>query len=327
MYGFPRIDSLLALDAKSLALPETLATALERLYAKLTGWTETSVEMLPNFLLAAVVVAGFGFVAGYVGKWTRRGLDRVIENEALSSLVGSVAKVAVIVAGVSVALSLLHLDKAVTSLLAGVGVIGLALGFAFQDIAANFMAGALLAFRGSFEPGDIIEVGDKRGTVEETHLRRTVIRTFDGLHVIVPNKDLSQNVVTNYSRTKERRVDMDLGVAYSDDLERAREVVIAALDNVEWRDQGRDVELLFKRFGSSSIDFEVRVWLDNPEQFGYVEARSDMIIRIKRAIDEAGLSIPFPIRTLDFGANLVGGASIDASTLHVTNIAEAKATA
>ncbi|KIG18347.1 Potassium efflux system KefA protein / Small-conductance mechanosensitive channel [Enhygromyxa salina] len=279
--------------------------------------------MLPNFLLAAVVVALFGLLARHVGNWTRRGFDRVTNNEALSALLGSVAKVGVVIAGISVALSLLHLDKAVTSLLAGVGVIGLALGFAFQDIAANFMAGAMLAFRGSFEPGDIIEIGDKIGTVEETHLRRTVMRTFDGLHVIVPNKDLSQNVITNYSRTKERRVDIELGVAYADDLERAREVVIEALEEVEWRDRDRDIEVFFKSFGSSSIDFDVRVWLGDPAQFGYLEARSDMIIRIKRAIDEAGLSIPFPIRTLDFGAQQVGGASIDASTLHVQNAANA----
>jgi small conductance mechanosensitive channel len=289
--------------------PNFFAAPVDALRDKLTGWIETGAAMLPNFALAAILVVAFGISARSVGRWTHRVVHKLSNNEALASLLAGTAKIAVIVLGVSIALTLLHLDKAVTSLLAGVGVVGLALGFAFQDIAANFMSGALLAFRGSFEPGDLIEVAGKLGTVEQTHLRRTVLRTFDGLHVIVPNKELSQNIVVNYTRTHERRIDLELGVAYSSDLERTREVIREALEQVEWRDPSREVQVLFKRFGESSIDFDVYVWLDVARQFGYENARSDMVVRIKQALDAAGLTIPFPIRTVDFGADIVGGVS------------------
>lgn len=291
-------------------IPEALASPLDSLSAKLSGWGQTAIEMLPNFILAVLVVTCFGLMARYVGRVVARGLHRLMDNEALSSLLSNIVKVALVVAGLSIALSLLHLDKAVTSLLAGVGVVGLALGFAFQDIAANFISGAFLAFRGPFEAGDIIEVEGRLGTVEEIHLRRTVLRTFDGLNVIVPNKDMFQSVLINYSRTEERRVDLELGVAYSDDLELAREVICSALEDLRLRDPNRSVEVLFTSFGDSSINLQVRVWLAEPTQLSYLEARSAMIIAIKSAFDAASITIPFPIRTLDFGAVDVGGASL-----------------
>ncbi|EDM79919.1 Small-conductance mechanosensitive channel [Plesiocystis pacifica SIR-1] len=292
------------------SIPDALTSPLDRLSTKLIGWGQTAIEMLPNFILAVLVVIGFGLVARHAGRALARALDRLMNNEALSSLLSNVVKVAFVIAGLSIALSLLHLDKAVTSLLAGVGVVGLALGFAFQDIAANFISGALLAFRGPFDAGDIIEVEGRTGTVEEIHLRRTVLRTFDGLNVIVPNKDVFQSVLVNYSRTEERRVDLDLGVAYSDDLERAKETAREALEDLSLRDLDRPIEVLFTGFGDSAINLQVRVWLAEPTQFSYLEARSDMVIAIKSAFDAAGLTIPFPIRTLDFGAMEVGGASL-----------------
>ncbi|PRP94058.1 Small-conductance mechanosensitive channel [Enhygromyxa salina] len=305
------------LQVGEFELPVAARAPLDALLEKLDGWATTAVEMLPNFVLAAIVVIAFGIAARYAGRWAQRALDRTTNKEVLSALIGNVTRVVVVVAGVSVALSLLHLDKAVTSLLAGVGVVGLALGFAFQDIAANFMSGALMAFRGSIEPGDIIEVNGHTGTVEEVQLRRTVLRTFDGLSVVVPNKDIYQDTVVHFTRTTERRVDVSLGVAYSDDLERTREVLIAALEPATWRDQARDVEVFFTGFGDSSINFDVRVWLEIPGQFGYLDARSEMIIVIKKALDEAGMSIPFPIRTLDFGASAVGGDSLDVTPIQI----------
>lgn len=142
---------------------------------------------------------------------------------------------------VAAALIVLGLSKTVTTLLAGVGILGLALGFAFQDIAENFIAGVLMAFRRPIYIGDLIESNDFVGTVEEINLRTTVIRTADGKHVLIPNSEVLQNSIVNFSRSSELRVDLACGVSYGDDLaggvtlEEALAMAPDTLDNAEGR--------------------------------------------------------------------------------------------
>jgi small conductance mechanosensitive channel len=127
----------------------------------------------------------------------------------------------------------LGLNKALSSILAGIGVIGLAFGFAFQDIAANFLSGIILAFREPFKRGDIIETKDVMGTVTKTNLRDTVIETFQGAKVYIPNKDFLQHSFYNYSALEKRRIDLVVGVSYADDLEKVEDVVLSAIKNLE----------------------------------------------------------------------------------------------
>ena len=291
---------------------------LSKLAGKLEGWVEGFIVMLPNLVVALVVVALFSLAAKWVAKLASRLVQRVTKNDSFSSLVGTIASVATRIVGV-VALSMLQLDKTVTSLLAGVGVVGLALGFAFQDIAANFMSGIFMAVRRPFKPGDLVEVDGRLARVEAVELRSTHATTTDGLWIQIPNKDVFQNAIINYTKTPKRRMDLSVGVAYSDDLEKAREVAIEAVQNVPERDHERDVELFYDSFGDSSINFVVRVWLETSEQREYLAARSEAIIAIKKAFDRENLTIPFPIRTLDFGAGDVGGKALERMGLKVVD--------
>lgn len=207
--------------------------------------------------------------------------------------------------GVFTALSVLQLDDAVTSLLAGVGILGLALGFAFQDIAANFVSGILMAIRRPFQEGDIIDTGGITGTVQEVNLRSTIIRQFDGQVVFVPNKDVFGSPITNLYGANERRVSVECGVSYDDDLQHAKQVAIEAMMDVPGRDTGRKPVVLYTGFGGSSIDFVVQFWMKNTGDHGaYLQAHSDAIMALKAAFDQAGVEIPFPIRTLDAGDSL-----------------------
>jgi len=297
-------------------MPDAIDEAVSGLWTKLQGWVQATIKMAPNVVIAALIVALGGVAARYAGRGAQAAIRRLVgDNEALVSLVGSITRLLVITIGLFTALSVLHLERTVTSLLAGIGVVGLALGFAFQDIAANFMSGAFLAVHGPFRAGDIVEISGRVGTVREISLRRTMLRTFDGLNVIIPNKEVFEQTIVNYTLTQERRVVVPAGVAYGDDLERTRAVVCAAFEGFDWRDSTREVEVIFTEFGDSSINFELRFWLDHASQQEYLVARSEAIIRIKRALDEAGLTIPFPIRTLDFGADAVGGQRLDAMRL------------
>ncbi len=279
-------------------LNEATSAALERV----VGWAEALVANLPNFAAAVLVVVGFWLLARLARSLAGRLLGRVSDHANLNRLLATLGYGAVLATGLFVALGILNLDKTVTSLLAGVGIIGLALGFAFQDTAENFIAGILLSVRRPFADHDIIETNGHMGTVERITLRTTVLRTFAGQIVHVPNSEVFQNPVVNFSRTGTRRVEIAVGVSYDDDLEEAKRIAVEAVEQIESRDRSRDVELFYEEFGGSSINFKVRFWIDFAKQVEYLAARSEGIMRIKRAFDENGISIPFPIRTLDFGS-------------------------
>jgi Small-conductance mechanosensitive channel len=189
----------------------------------------------------------------------------------------------------------------VTSLLAGAGIVGLALGFAFQDIAANFMAGIYLSVRRPFRRGHIVETQDYFGTVHEVNLRWTEIYSQQGQLVLIPNKHVFENPIMNYSALGRRRVDLKVGVSYGEDLARVKEVAVQAIEGVSTRLPERPVDLYFEEFGESSIDLVVRFWVNFSKQPDYLEARSEAIQRLKTAFDQAGIVIPYPVRTLDFG--------------------------
>lgn len=289
-----------------------LSDLLTKLLEKLESWLDELVVMLPNLILAVgVVVLGW-----FVAQWVRRGMYRLIQritrNEPISGLLSTVARITVISISVLFALGLLNLDKTVTSLLAGVGVVGLALGFAFQDIAANFMSGFMMALNHPFSVGDLVEVANRKGKVKAIELRATELETLDGLSVLIPNREIFQNPIVNYTRTGPRRLDLTVGVAYSDDLELARRLAIEAGQQLSARAKDREVRVVYNEFGDSSINFSLQVWLHRSDQATLLEARSEAIIAIKRTFDAHGITIPFPIRTLDFGASAVGGTPFDA---------------
>ncbi len=279
--------------------------ALQQLTDKLTGWVQSAIVALPNVVIAVLAFLLFYFGARAARNLIQRGLDSVSRNRQVNGLIATTSYVALLIVGIMTALSILNLSGVVTSLLAGVGIIGLALGFAFQDLAANFMSGILIAIRQPFELDDVVETNDYVGTIESVSLRSTSVRTFQGQIVLIPNKDIFGNPIVNYSATRKRRVDLSCGVAYGDDLEKARDLAIRAVESIEYLDTSKEVQLFYTEFGDSSINFNVRFWIDFKKQVDYLRAQSDAIMKIKKSYDDNGITIPFPIRTLDFG--VVGG--------------------
>jgi len=275
--------------------------AITLIYDKLQAWAHAVILMLPNLIAAVIVVILFSFLAKLVGRLLRNVLRRVWSNkESITVLVSKTAAAAVVLIGLLTALSILDLDKTVTSLLAGVGVMGIALGFAFQDIASNFMSGILISVQHPCEVGDLIKTGNFIGKVERIALRATTIRTFHGPIVIIPNKDILQSPLTNFSRSGLRRVELRVGVSYGDDLDKVKEVAVEAVRAIKGRHAERDVEVHFEEFDDSSINFVLWLWVEYGEEIDYIAARSEAIMRIKKAFEASGISIPFPVRTLDF---------------------------
>nr|WP_225986652.1 mechanosensitive ion channel family protein [Rufibacter sp. LB8] len=259
------------------------------------------VLMLPELFLATLVIVLSFVTARLLRKTSEKLLIRFTHSSALNNLVGTTVYVAALTLGIFFALSILKLDKTVTTLLAGAGIIGLALGFAFQDIAANFISGVIIAVRKPFVVGDVIDTNEHFGTIERINLRTIDIRRQTGELVKMPNRKVFESALINFTHYGIRRIDLKVGVSYAEDLERVREVVIAAMVGIPNQIEGKEVEVVYEEFGASSINFLVRYWIQYKRQTDFVYAKSEAIIRIKKAFDEHKIEIPFPITTLNFG--------------------------
>ncbi len=276
-------------------------SAYEIVIGRVEDWIRTFIELLPNLVVALFVLILFYVLGKLARKAVGKLLSKVTDNKTVTNLLETIIGILIIGIGVFIALSVLQLDGAVTSLLAGAGIIGLALGFAFQDIASNFISGVILSIRHPFGIGDIIETNDFYGTVVKLNLRNTIIRTVTGQIVYMPNKKVFENPLQNYTTTGLRRVDLACGVSYGDDLEKAKDIAIKAIDNVENVLSDKGIEFYYDEYGDSSINFKVRFWVNFATNPDFWQARSEAIIALTKAFDENDIMIPFPIRTLDFG--------------------------
>ncbi len=278
-----------------------LNKATDILIKKLETWLEVLTSMLPNFMVAIFALVAFYFLARGVRLLASRILNRLSDKVAINNLFSTLLYLSTLGLGLLMSLQIMHLDQTVSSLLAGAGIIGLALSFAFQDITTNFISGILLAFRKPIQVGDIIQLNDFLGKVEKIDLRVTVVRTFQGLHVIIPNKEVFQSPVTNFTKTHDRRIDLNVGVSYGENLEKVQEVALNAVQKIPYLLTEKEVKFYYQEFGDSSINFVLMLWVSYPDEPGFLQARSDAIMALKKAFDKNNITIPFPIRTLDFG--------------------------
>jgi small conductance mechanosensitive channel len=275
--------------------------ALELIQRKLYDWMRDFIRMLPNLLLATLVlVVGFYF-SKIISRFARKTFNRFSHGAIITNLFGSFVYIFCIGITIFIALSILGLDKALTSMLAGAGIAGLAFAFAFQDIAANFMSGILITLRRPLRVGDVVKVQDYMGKVQTVNLRDTVVMTFQGQMVIIPNKEVLQNPIENFSLLGKRRMDLGVGVSYGEDLQTVKDLTLEAVSSIPGLSPGDPISFFYEAFADSSINFTIRIWVATPEQPDYLRVRSEAIQKIKKAYDEAGITIPFPIRTLDFG--------------------------
>lgn len=283
------------MDAKS---PVTLLTD------KVLNWYEVVVKSVPNILVGVAVLFIFIFISKMAKKLSHKPFYKLTKSNVIANLLSSTVSVAIFIIGLFIALEILNLEKTVASILAGAGVLGLALGFAFQEIAANFVSGVLIAFRKPYNIGDTIKIDDFFGQVTEINLRVTKIIDIEGLDVIIPNKDMFTKPFINFTTTPKRKLILDVGVSYSDDLDKVEEVTREALKETK-NIIGSDVEVYFKEFGDSSINLNARFWINYPNNTAYLQAKHDAVKKLKKAYDNNGISIPFPIRTIDFNKGAV----------------------
>lgn len=275
--------------------------SFEPLIEELTGWWDSAIRLLPNLVLAIVVLLiGVGLTR-FLQKYFHRLAQKVFSNLAVANLAGNILTAVFGAFVLFLILGILQLDTALQSLLAGAGIIGLAVGLAFQDPLLNLFSGIMISTRDFFNVGDLVDIDGNFGKIRKISLRTTSLESLQGQEIVIPNRRVSEGILVNYSLLNKRRVDLSCGVSYGDNLENVKRITIGAIESEVEYDQSRPIQLFFNEFGNSSINYTLRFWLKKTDQAEYLNAQSQAIIAIKKAYDHNDITIPFPIRTLDFG--------------------------
>ncbi|MFH2044633.1 MAG: mechanosensitive ion channel [Pseudomonadota bacterium] len=248
------------------------------------------IAYLPNILGAGILVLVFWVLNKIFRRMVSTALSKTkITLEAKSLILRFLRYAVFAIAFLTVAD---QLGINVTSLIAGFGIAGLAISFAAQDTIANLISGIAIIIDRPFSHGDWISIGDMHATVTEIRLRTTVLTTFDNETVVVPNKQLVQERVVNYTLTPKIRIRVPIGIAYKEDTEKAREILLKTLAGDKRILDNPDPVVLVKNLGDSSVNMELRFWTEDSLlkytlMWEYTE-------KGKRALDKAGIEIPYP---------------------------------
>jgi small conductance mechanosensitive channel len=272
---------------------------LATLHSQLVEMGRDIVRALPSFAIALGVIVLTLFVARFAVSIADRLVGHTRMRANLKQLIDTIVKLAIWVLGLLIALTIVLPGLTPASLVGGLGIGAVAIGFAFQDIFENFLAGVLIMVREKMRIGDVIECEGISGRVEHIALRETHVRALSNELTIVPNSILFKNPVKILTEDSERRQQLTVGVAYDVDLDRAADIIREALKSVEDVATDHEIEVYATQFAPSSIDFLVRWWTGATPREGL--ASTDAALRaIKRALDGAGIEIPSPYVTNTF---------------------------
>ena len=268
--------------------PQPLLTILEQLVVDF-------LTLLPSVIAALVVFAVGLYLASIIRRLVRRSLERRTKNAQPINLLSQLAYWLVVILVAAISLQMVGFN--LTAFLAGLGIAGITIGFALQDVSKNFIAGLLMLIQQPFDIGETIEVGGYTGKVMAIDLRATQIRTSDGRLVLIPNGDVIITPITNFSQAESRRVEISTGVAYDSNPETVRQTALDAISGVPGILSEPASEVLFQNFGSSTLDLTIYFWITT-SQTNVAAAKDAGLKAIKGAFDEKQIDMPYPTQTV-----------------------------
>ena len=272
---------------------------IDTLREQLNGMAEGFIESLPSLAIALFIVLVTWIVARFAVRISDMIVGRTDIRTSLKNLVDTIVRLAIWVVGLFIAAVVVMPDLTPASLLAGLGIGAVAIGFAFQDIFENFFAGILIMLREKMQIGDIIECEGISGKVEHITLRETHVRKLSGELTVVPNSILFKNPVEILTDVEQRRHEVVVGVSYDTNLDHAATVIHRAVEGVSDVLASKGIDIFAQEFNSSSVDFLVRWWAGASPRAGW-ESKDKVVRAIKAGLDEAGIEIPFPYVTHTF---------------------------
>jgi small conductance mechanosensitive channel len=258
-----------------------------------SSWVDKGYDLLikygPRVVGAILFLFAVFVVAGWAGRLTRKAMERAKVDATLSRFLGQIARWGVLALGFISCLSIFNVD--VTSFAVLLGACGLAVGLALQGSLSNLAAGVMLLIFRPFKVSDVVVIGGQLGKIQEIDLFNTMMDTFDNRRIIVPNGTIFGATIENITHHPTRRVDIAVGVEYSADLDKTREVLTAAAAKVPDKLADPAPQIILLSLGNSSVDWQVRVWCKTEDYWTVWDAATKIV---KQSLDEAGLGIPFP---------------------------------
>ena len=271
--------------------------AMDLLHDAWESLRQSLVEQAPDLLFNVLIFVLIILVFRVLSRLTRRGVVAACERPGLElstllkDILASVSSGTVMVIGILMALS--QIGISLGPMLAGLGVAGFVIGFALQDTLGNFASGAMILIYQPYDVDDFVEVAGASGLVKKMSLVSTTITTFDNQTLVVPNTKIWGDVIKNVTAQKLRRVDMEFGIGYSDDIELAERVLEDILSSHEMVLKKPEHTIKLHTLGDSSVNFVVRPWVKTAD---YWDVHWDITREVKMRFDREGISIPFPQR-------------------------------
>lgn len=247
----------------------------------------------PLFAIGAVILVLFAFLSRLLGGWDSL-FQRLSPNAFVQDLARQVVQAVVLVIGILITLEILDATALVGAVLGSVGVLGLAVGFAFRDLVENYISSVLLSLRRPFSPNDHVVIGSHEGKVVRLTSRATILMTLDGNHLRIPNSDVFKGVILNYTRNPERRFQFDVGVGVEEDLLEAQRLGLEQLTDLSGVLDHPEPEAIIVELGDSNVVIRFYGWVDQRAS-NFLKVKAEAIRRVKVRLETAGMDLPEPI--------------------------------
>ena len=256
-------------------------------------------RVLPLLILAGLVLVVTWVLARLVAWLARLAFRRRIPSPLLLDVLGRAFAIPVVVVGIYLILQVAGLTRLALTVLGGTGLVGLVIGFAFRDIAENFLASLLLSMRNPFRMDDLVRIGEHEGVVQNLNTRSTLLFTLDGNHIQIPNATVYKSVIVNYSSSDSRRTDFVVGIGYDNSTSEAQAVISRLLREHPAVKQDPLPLVLVDELGASTVNLRVYFWFDG-KTYSPIKLRSALMRQTKQALIENGISMPDEAREVIF---------------------------
>lgn len=276
---------------------------MDKIIARLHVYYTAFLKAIPRIGLAILILIIGLIVASWVTSQITRKLKSNSHDPLMSGFLGKAIKLVLIIAIFLLALNVAGLSNIAAAIMATAGASALVLGFAFKDIAENFLAGIILAFNRPFHVDDTVQVENIFGKVKSMEFRYTKITTFDGRNVYIPNSDVLTKPVFNFTENGFYRSDFVVGIAYENDIEKAKEIIEGCFKEDESiiNDDKHRSFVVEDELAASTVNIKVFFWVTTEDfRRGTLQTRGRLIQKVKTRLEENGFNLPADIRELKF---------------------------
>lgn len=251
------------------------------------------VHALPRITIALLIFFIVFFIALYFSRLIKTKFSRAGSDPLFVRFLSKITRVAVIIVGLILALQTMGLSGVAGGLLAGAGISAFVFGFAFKDIAENFLAGLILAFNRPFAMNDTIIIDNFSGHVIALNFRTTLIKTFDERDVFIPNAIIIKQPLTNLTRDGKLRMDFVVGIAYENDINKAISLILEAMAGMDFLKREESPFAVVEELAASTVNIRVFFWANTFDyKKGVLQMKSDVITNVKSVLEKEGFSLP-----------------------------------